>query len=149
MSCPYLYCCDRLLAFYWCCCLINLKMSWDSYYSTVPWPCCQHHGNTLTWSSTAGNPWECLALVRLCNSLQGCRLPSDPVTMHRCPAPVQASAWSCFSQKQLIILLLFSVLFFFGCEACGILVPQLGIEPAPPLLEGEVLTNGLPGKSLQ
>ena len=38
--------------------------------------------------------------------------------------------------------------WFFGHEACGILAPQPGIEPAPPALEGEVLTTGLPGKSL-
>ena len=38
--------------------------------------------------------------------------------------------------------------WFFGCEACGILAPWPGIEPAPPTLEGEVLTTGLPGKSL-
>ena len=37
---------------------------------------------------------------------------------------------------------------FFGCEACGILAPGPGIEPAPPALEGEVLTTGPPGKSL-
>ena len=40
----------------------------------------------------------------------------------------------------------------FGCEACGILTPQPGTEPIdrPPTspLEGEVLTNGLQGKSL-
>ena len=36
---------------------------------------------------------------------------------------------------------------FFGCEACGILVPWLGIEPAPSALEGEVLSTGPPGKS--
>ena len=36
----------------------------------------------------------------------------------------------------------------FGHEACGILIPQLGIEPAPTALEGEVLTTGPPGKSL-
>ena len=30
--------------------------------------------------------------------------------------------------------------WFFGPEACG-------IEPAPPALEGEVLTTGLPGKA--
>ena len=35
----------------------------------------------------------------------------------------------------------------FGREACGILAPQPGIEPAPCALEGEVLTTGLPGKS--
>nr|XP_058899965.1 interleukin-34 isoform X3 [Kogia breviceps] len=32
--------------------------------------------------------------------------------------------------------------------ACGILAPQPGIEPAPTALEGEVLTTGPPGKSL-
>ena len=30
----------------------------------------------------------------------------------------------------------------------GILAPQPGIEPAPPALEGKVLTTGLPRKSL-
>ena len=37
--------------------------------------------------------------------------------------------------------------WFFGHEACGILTPQPGIEPAPPALEGKVLTTGPPGKS--
>ena len=35
----------------------------------------------------------------------------------------------------------------FGGEAFGILAPRPGIEPAPPVLEGEVLTSGPPGKS--
>ena len=34
----------------------------------------------------------------------------------------------------------------FGHEACGILAPQPGIEPAPLALEGEVLTTGSPEK---
>ena len=38
--------------------------------------------------------------------------------------------------------------WFFGHEACGILAPRPGIEPVPPAFEGEVLTTGLPGKSL-
>ena len=38
--------------------------------------------------------------------------------------------------------------WFFGCEACGILVPQSGIESAPLALEGKVLTTGLPGRCL-
>ena len=44
-----------------------------------------------------------------------------------------------------------SVLCFwiFGHEACGILVSWPGIEPTPPASEGEVLTTGPPGKSLQ
>ena len=44
------------------------------------------------------------------------------------------------------ILLLFYVLFF-GREACGILGPQPGFEPAPPELEGRFLTTGPPGKA--
>ena len=38
--------------------------------------------------------------------------------------------------------------WFFGHKACGILAPQPGMEPATLGLEGEVLTTGLPGKSL-
>ena len=36
----------------------------------------------------------------------------------------------------------------FGPEACGILAPRPVIKPTPPALEGEVLTTGPPGKSL-
>ena len=32
-------------------------------------------------------------------------------------------------------------------EACGILVPQPGIEPESPALESEFLSTGPPGKS--
>ena len=39
--------------------------------------------------------------------------------------------------------------WFFDHEACVILVPQPGIEPTTPALEGEVLSTGLPGKSLE
>ena len=46
------------------------------------------------------------------------------------------------------VLLLLYVLFFSGCEACGILAPWSGIEPALPALEGEVLATEPPGKSL-
>ena len=35
----------------------------------------------------------------------------------------------------------------FGHKTYGILVPQPGMEPTPPTLEGKVLTTGLPGKS--
>ena len=48
----------------------------------------------------------------------------------------------------IIILLLFYVLFFFFL-ACGVLAPQVGIKLTPSALKGEVLTTGLPGKSLQ
>ena len=40
------------------------------------------------------------------------------------------------------------MLWFFGCEACGILAPWPGIQATTPMLEGEVLTAGPPGKSL-
>ena len=56
-----------------------------------------------------------------------------------------------FTEFDTILLLVFFVFFFmfwfFGCEACGILAPQPGVEPTPPALEGEVLTTGLPGTS--
>ena len=32
-------------------------------------------------------------------------------------------------------------------NACGVLAPQSGMQPAPLASEGEVLTTGLPGKS--
>ena len=38
--------------------------------------------------------------------------------------------------------------FFFGQEACGLLAPQPEIKPAPPALEGEVLTTEPLRKSL-
>ena len=51
------------------------------------------------------------------------------------------------------ILFLFYVLgfffFFFGCKACGILVPQPGIKLGCPALEGEILNTGLLGRSPQ
>ena len=36
---------------------------------------------------------------------------------------------------------------FFGLKACGLLTSLPGIEPAPPMLDGGVLTTGPPGKS--
>ena len=42
----------------------------------------------------------------------------------------------------------FLIFFFFGPEACGILAPQPGIEPAPPALEDNFLTTGSPGTPL-
>ena len=45
----------------------------------------------------------------------------------------------------LLVYLLFC--FFFGREACGILVPQPGVEPASSALGGGVLIAGAPGKS--
>ena len=35
----------------------------------------------------------------------------------------------------------------FGSKACGTLVPWPGVELAPPILEGDVLITGPPGKS--
>ena len=39
--------------------------------------------------------------------------------------------------------------WFFGLESCGISFLRSGIEPAPPALEGQVLTTGPPGESQQ
>ena len=39
------------------------------------------------------------------------------------------------------------MLWFFGCEAWGILAPHPGIELAHPMLEDEVLSTESPGKS--
>ena len=38
-------------------------------------------------------------------------------------------------------------LVFWPKKACGLLAPRPGIKPAPPALEGEVLSTGPPGKS--
>ena len=38
--------------------------------------------------------------------------------------------------------------WLFGLKECEILALQLGIKPTPSSLEGEVLTTGLPGKSV-
>ena len=38
------------------------------------------------------------------------------------------------------------MVWFFNHEVCGVLAPLPGIKPAPPALEGEVLSTGLPGK---
>ena len=40
------------------------------------------------------------------------------------------------------------MVWFFGRKSCGILAPWPGIEPTPTALEGEILTTGAPGKSL-
>ena len=50
--------------------------------------------------------------------------------------------WICYNTP--------SILYFgsLSLEACVILAPRPGIEPAPPALEGEVITTGPPGKSL-
>ena len=49
---------------------------------------------------------------------------------------------SCSAQSSLLVVHRLS-----GSIACGILVPQPGIEPESPALEGEFLTPGPPGKS--
>ena len=36
---------------------------------------------------------------------------------------------------------------FFGHKACRILLPQSGIKPTPPTLEGKVLNTGPPGEA--
>ena len=51
--------------------------------------------------------------------------------------------WTIFKVLIEFVTILFSFTFiFFGCEACGILAPQLGIKLATPALKGKVLTPG-------
>ena len=50
-----------------------------------------------------------------------------------------------FTLKSLTCYNIVSVLYF-GHKTCGISAPQLGIEPAPLTLEGEVPTTGFPRK---
>ena len=45
------------------------------------------------------------------------------------------------------MLLLLSMFWFGGHEACEILAPQPGIKPSPSTLESKVLTTGLPAES--
>ena len=56
--------------------------------------------------------------------------------------------WTIFKVFNLLQYHFCFMFCFLGHEACEILAPHPGIEPAPPALEGEVLTTGLPGKSL-
>ena len=46
---------------------------------------------------------------------------------------------------EFVTMLLLSYALIFGQEACSILAPQPGMEPAPPALEVEVLTTAPPG----
>ena len=50
--------------------------------------------------------------------------------------------WICYSIFAVFIFC------FFGHEACGIFIPQTGIELASPALKGKVLITGLQNKSL-
>ena len=49
--------------------------------------------------------------------------------------------WICYNIASVLGFGLLAV------EACGILVPQPGIHPMAPALEGKILTTGLLGKS--
>ena len=58
----------------------------------------------------------------------------------------------CFWLHQALVtaLHIFVVAHRLDCPAaCGILVPQPGIETVSPALEGSFLTTGSPGKSLE
>ena len=47
----------------------------------------------------------------------------------------------------ILIVISFIFIFWLSCAACGLFIPQTGMEPAPPALEGKILTTGPPGKS--
>ena len=50
--------------------------------------------------------------------------------------------WICYNTASVFCF------WFSDQEACDILTSRPGIEPVPPALEEEILTTGLPGKSL-
>ena len=54
-----------------------------------------------------------------------------------------------FIESEFVTILFLFYALVFSSEACGILVPGSGFEPALPALEGRVLTIGPPGKSLE
>ena len=69
-----------------------------------------------------------------------------------CPAGVGLSPVSCGEGPDGWGLICYNICFMFWCfglKACKTLGPQPGMESAPPVLEGDVLTTGPPGKSLE
>jgi len=55
--------------------------------------------------------------------------------------------WWLFKVFTEFVTILLVLCFAFCLQACGILVLQPGIEPAPRAVEGKVLTTGQPGRS--
>ena len=51
--------------------------------------------------------------------------------------------WTIFKVFTVFVPILF-LFYVFGTQACGILTPRPGIELAPPVLDGDVLTTGPP-----
>ena len=77
-------------------------------------------------------------------------LSSDSMKKHYAyPYTAKISLYGPFLKSLLNLLQYYFcfIFWFFGHRACGILALQPEIEPAQPVLEGEVLTTGLPGKS--
>ena len=57
--------------------------------------------------------------------------------------------WTIFFKLliEFVTILLVVCCGVLAINACGILVPGVGMEPAPAALKGEMLTTGPPGKS--
>ena len=100
--------------------------------SSIPWLVAASLQSSRLASSTLSAPSsDCLLICVYKNSL--------PLSLF----------FKVFIEFYSIVSILWLVFFFFfGQEACGILAPQPGIETTPPVLEGEVLATGPPGKSL-
>ena len=88
---------------------------------------------------------SCCALVQFQPQTESCSTPFPPFFFFF----LAASGFS-YSEESLLQLVNFSLLVTPGLScpsACGILVPQPGIEPASSALQGGFLTTGPPGKS--
>ena len=103
--------------------------------------------------------------LHLLNMLRHSHPFSLPLPLPPCPSTMVSSQDHCndvltglsllpslfsslFSTQLLGVFLLLFLFSFWPCAACGILVPQPGIEPMPLAVVAWVLTTGSPGKSL-
>ena len=88
--------------------------------------------NQLTFQKIMGkgtNKPLCLNLIRLLKVSWAQRSPFIGTSFTRLPTLFTLSVYD------LTVLCLFFFFFWPYCMACGILVPQPGIKPAPPALE--------------
>ena len=99
--------------------------------------CPRLQNSALPMPMTHGSAWELSSPSFTIHSLFG---KADSGAFLLCESFLKSSQTS----SQYCFCFMF---WFFGCVACGILVPQPRIKPIPLALEGEVLATGPPEKS--